>query len=213
VLHNDKEHVMSTRTLTLSAAAAVVAAVAASLALSAYDEPGPSAPASPPDVAALVDQRHVDTAQHQLAHAAELHPVATPVAARPAPSVASGSRFTLLSIPGEEVALVDTGEPGDSVGDHSAFTDTLRSRAGRDVGTSSGTCTRTSVERHQSLCHATLVLDRGTLTVTGVVPDGTGSFVGAVTGGTGTYDGAAGTMVGVPQQDDSLRLEFSLTGR
>jgi hypothetical protein len=217
---------MSTRTLTLSAAAllavgtlgtlgtlgTVVAATAAQGEPAAPPVPATAAP-SPADAAALVDARHQHSAQHQLDHAAELSASTDEVAAaRPAPALQGGSRFTLLSIPGEEYFLVDAGETGESVGDQSAFTDILRTRAGKDVGYSAATCTTTSVRAHQALCHATLVLDRGTLAVTGVLADGA-SFTAAVTGGTGTWAAAGGTMTGTALDDDSLRLDFELQGR
>jgi hypothetical protein len=127
------------------------------------------------------------------------------------PAEDRGSGFTLVSVPGEEYVLVDTGEPGDSVGDHSAFTDTLRTRSGRDVGYSAATCTITSITANQSLCDATLVLEQGTLSVTGIVGDG--PFVAAVIGGTGIWTGASGTMAAESQPDGSLKLEFALGRR
>lgn len=113
-----------------------------------------------------------------------------------------------------EFDSADVGKAGDSIGDLSAWSDVL-SVKGRVVGSAGTSCTRTSTERGELNCIATLILDdRGTITLQGVVTD-TGDYplVVAVTGGTGEFASVGGTMTvnDTAGNPDKLRLSLRLT--
>jgi hypothetical protein len=103
---------------------------------------------------------------------------------------------------GLQEEFLDLGAPGPSLGDEFVFSEELRKR-GREVGTSGGVCVVTETVPPYTVatfhCFATLSLDRGQITLQGLVEvqgeDDPGPFTVAITGGTGAYRGASGEAV------------------
>jgi hypothetical protein len=111
-----------------------------------------------------------------------------------------GKRNTLRLVATEiQSEFIDLGDPGPSLGDEFVFSEVLRKR-GREVGTSGGVCVVTeAVPPYTTLtfhCVATLSLERGQITLQGLVEvqgeDDPGPFTVAITGGTGAFRGASG---------------------
>lgn len=120
-------------------------------------------------------------------------------------------RLTVTSV---EFGSADVGEPGDSIGDLSAWTDNLSAK-GRKVGHAGTSCERTSTELGESNCVSTLILDgRGTITIQGIASDTGGyPFEVAVTGGSEEFAGVGGnlTIDDVAGHPNKLRILFRLT--
>lgn len=88
--------------------------------------------------------------------------------------------------------LIDTGEPGESVGDILAFDQPLLDEHMQQIGTNSGTCVRTRVA-HSFQCNWTLTLENGSIQVAGREFDDGISAI-SIVGGTGIYAGITGDM-------------------
>jgi hypothetical protein len=169
-------------------------------------EPGTPAPVET-DPGTQIAQWHQQKRDYAVRHAPEL-------AAARTPADPPADRFTLIATQGG-YGVVDTGDAGDSFGDLVAFTDIVSSH-GRDVGHSSVSCTRSSVELAESHCVAAVVLDgRGMITLDAVLADvQEGVLHVAVTGGTGEFYDVGGSMTvrPSPENEDKLRLmTFHLT--
>ena len=156
------------------------------------------------DAGIMVAQRH---------QAASDHTPGTPTTRTADTPRGHAPTITLLAR-SAEFGAVDTGEPGDTVGDLVAFTDLLFDRADRPIGHAASACMRTSPRRGESQCTGTLVLDdKGTIALQGIITDGDGPPLKiAVVGGTGAYNGASGTMTVTtdPSDPDGLRLAVRL---
>jgi hypothetical protein len=158
---------------------------------------GPSPAGSDAGAAGHPDTRKAAMSEDYAAHALDL----TRSAPRPAAVAADGRArprwvrvIHLTAVAGEDGA-VDLGPQGPSVGDLFAFTD-IEMRGDREVGHSAVACTTTSLDRGESHCDATIVLeDRGTIEVAGIVPDAGPPFEVAVTGGTDAFAGVGGALV------------------
>lgn len=95
--------------------------------------------------------------------------------------------------------FVDVGASGPSLGDYFVASETLF-RNGEEVGTSGVVCTATEVVPPYDVitlsCEATLDLERGQITLQGLIEvqgeDDTGPFTVAITGGTRAYRGVGG---------------------
>lgn len=111
--------------------------------------------------------------------------------------------------------LIDTGEPGDSVGDILTFDQPLLDEDMQEIGNNSGTCTRTRVA-HSFQCQWTLTLANGSIQVAGQEFDQGTSTLG-ITGGTGKYTGISGEMESVNNNDgtftQTLRYRQSAVAR
>ena len=96
--------------------------------------------------------------------------------------------------------IVDTGEPGFTLGDTVAFTNDLRA-GGKPAGSDGGVCTLVRIadadeQSGTAQCQLTYSLDGGQITAQGLFELGGGGFENtqhaAITGGTGRFRGAGG---------------------
>jgi hypothetical protein len=135
----------------------------------------------------------------------------------PAAAGGKGKRDTLKLVATTfQEEFLDLGDPGPSLGDEIVFSEVLRKR-GRDVGTSGGVCVITeAVPPYTTLtfhCVATLSLERGQITLQGLVEfqgeDDMRPFTVAITGGTGAYRGASGEARVIPVSDTKLIYKLS----
>ncbi|MFP3712156.1 allene oxide cyclase barrel-like domain-containing protein [Puerhibacterium sp. TATVAM-FAB25] len=109
-----------------------------------------------------------------------------------------------------EVAMVDLGAKGPSLGDQIVFTNEL-TRGGREVGHEGAVCTAVSLERQEAQCVATFELRGGQITVQGLVTLGSmETYALAITGGSGAYQDAAGELRVTPVSDTRGRLVLHL---
>jgi hypothetical protein len=97
---------------------------------------------------------------------------------------------------------IDTGEPGDSVGDIVVFDQPLLDEQRQTIGNNSGTCVRTRIG-HSYQCQWTLTLENGSIQVAGREFD-TGASQISVVGGTGKYAGIFGDMTSVNNSDGTF---------
>jgi len=97
---------------------------------------------------------------------------------------------------------IDTGEPGDSVGDILVFDQPLLDEQRRTIGNNSGTCIRTRVA-HSYQCQWTLTLENGSIQVAGREFDAGASQI-SIVGGTGNYAGIVGDMRSVNNNDGTF---------
>jgi hypothetical protein len=97
---------------------------------------------------------------------------------------------------------IDTGEPGDSVGDILAFDQPLLDENMKEIGNNSGTCVRTRVG-HSSQCQWTLALENGNIQVSGRELD-QGTSALSIVGGTGIYSGISGEMKSTNNNDGTF---------
>ena len=97
---------------------------------------------------------------------------------------------------------IDTGEPGDSVGDILVFDQPLLNKNMDEIGNNSGTCVRTRVE-HSFQCQWTLTFENGTIQVSGREFDQGISTV-SIVGGTGKYSGISGEMESTNNNDGTF---------
>ncbi len=102
----------------------------------------------------------------------------------------------------DKAQFVDTGEPGDSVGDILAFDQPLPDTQKQKIGTNSGTCMRTRVG-HSFQCQWTLSLEGGSIQVAGRELDQRASDI-SIVGGTGKYSGITGEMESVNNNDGTF---------
>ncbi len=98
--------------------------------------------------------------------------------------------------------IVDTGAPGDSVGDVLVFDQPLLDEHASRIGNNSGTCIRTRVG-HSFQCQWTLTLEDGSIQVAGREFDEGESRI-AIVGGTGKYAGITGEMKSVNNKDGTF---------
>ncbi len=99
---------------------------------------------------------------------------------------------TIADASASKAQLIDTGEPGDSVGDMLVFDQPLLDEHKRQIGTNSGTCIRTRAA-HSFQCNWTLSLENGSIQVAGrEFDEGTSAI--SIVGGTGIYSGISGEM-------------------
>ena len=98
--------------------------------------------------------------------------------------------------------FIDTGEPGDSVGDILVFDQPLLDEHHKNIGNNSGTCIRTRVG-HSFQCQWTLTLDDGSIQVAGREFDQEASAI-SIVGGTGNYSGISGAMASVNNNDGTF---------
>jgi len=102
----------------------------------------------------------------------------------------------------DKAQFIDTGEPGDSVGDILVFDQPLLDEQQNTIGTNSGTCLRTRVA-HSFQCQWTLTLDGGSIQVAGrEFEQGTSEI--SIVGGTGRYAGIYGTLESVNNNDGTF---------
>lgn len=97
---------------------------------------------------------------------------------------------------------IDTGEPGDSVGDILVFDQPLLDERHATIGNNSGTCIRTRVG-HSYQCQWTLTLEDGGIQVAGREFDQGASQI-SIVGGTGSYAGIVGDMRSVNNNDGTF---------
>ena len=97
---------------------------------------------------------------------------------------------------------IDTGEPGDSVGDILVFDQPLLDEQRQTIGNNSGTCIRTRVD-HSYQCQWTLTLENGSIQVAGREFDAGASQI-SIVGGTGKYAGIVGDMRSVNNNDGTF---------
>jgi hypothetical protein len=97
---------------------------------------------------------------------------------------------------------IDTGEPGDSVGDILVFDQPLLDEQRQTIGNNSGTCIRTRVG-HSYQCQWTLTLENGSIQVAGREFDAGASQI-SIVGGTGKYAGIVGDMRSVNNNDGTF---------
>lgn len=113
-----------------------------------------------------------------------------------------GADQNRLTLTGSTVQrnLVDTGEPGFTLGDQIAFSDDLRA-GGKPAGVDGGTCTLVRIadagtQSGTVQCYVTYSLAGGQVTTQGLLELTGGGFTGvqetAITGGTGRYRNARG---------------------
>jgi hypothetical protein len=116
-----------------------------------------------------------------------------------------GSTQTLITIADartDPAVVIDTGEPGDSVGDILVFDQPLLDEHGQQIGNNSGLCLRTRVG-HSFQCQWTLTLEDGSIQVAGREFD-EGSSTISIIGGTGRYAGISGEMSSVNNNDGTF---------
>ena len=111
--------------------------------------------------------------------------------------------ITIADARTSKAQLVDTGEPGDSVGDILVFDQPLLDEQKQQIGTNSGTCIRTRVG-HSFQCQWTLTLETGSIQVAGREFDQGTSEI-SIVGGTGSYAGITGDMASVSNGDGTFR--------
>jgi len=113
--------------------------------------------------------------------------------------------LTLVTIADARVntaQTIDTGEPGDSVGDILTFDQPLLDRDMNEIGNNSGTCVRTRVG-HSYQCQWTLTFENGTIQVTGRELD-QGTSTLSIVGGTGKYSEISGEMESTNNNDGTF---------
>ncbi len=97
---------------------------------------------------------------------------------------------------------IDTGEPGDSVGDILTFDQPLLDEDMKEIGNNSGICVRTRVG-HSFQCQWTLTFENGTIQVSGRELD-QGTSTVSIVGGTGKYSGLSGEMESTNNNDGTF---------
>ncbi len=97
---------------------------------------------------------------------------------------------------------IDTGEPGDSVGDILTFDQPLLDKDMKEIGNNSGTCVRSRIG-HSFQCQWTLTLENGTIQVSGRELD-QGSSNLSIVGGSGKYSGISGEMESTNNNDGTF---------
>jgi hypothetical protein len=132
----------------------------------------------------------------------------------PTSSSATDDEVEVIRVTAVDVqdTFLDLGEPGESLGDQSIFSQDLF-RQGEKVGTAGVVCTLVRVEPMVSAtvqCVATAELPRGQITIQGLLTftDGPSTFRLAITGGTGRYRTAHGVAIveEVSETEDRITL-------
>ena len=103
----------------------------------------------------------------------------------------------------DKAQFIDSGEPGDSVGDILVFDQPLLDENLKEIGNNSGTCIRTRVA-HSFQCQWTLTFADGSIQVAGREFD-QGASVISIVGGTGKYAGITGDMESVNNNDGTFK--------
>jgi hypothetical protein len=108
--------------------------------------------------------------------------------------------------------FLDLGEPGESLGDQSVFSQDLF-RRGEKVGTAGVVCTLVRVDTGVSAtvqCIGTAELPRGQITIQGLLTftNGPSTFQVAITGGTGRYRTAHGVAIVEEVSETEDRITF-----
>ena len=98
--------------------------------------------------------------------------------------------------------IIDTGEPGDSVGDLVVFDQPLLDEHDNNIGNNSGACIRTQVG-HSFQCQWTLTFQNGSIQVAGREFD-QGTSAISIVGGTGAYSTITGEMKSVNNDDGTF---------
>jgi Allene oxide cyclase barrel like domain len=98
--------------------------------------------------------------------------------------------------------FIDTGEPGDSVGDILVFDQPLLDKDQNTIGNNSGSCIRTQVGVSFQ-CQWTLTMDNGSIQISGREYD-KGSSILSIAGGTGKYSGISGEMKSTNNNDGTF---------
>lgn len=101
-------------------------------------------------------------------------------------------QVTIADARDHSARLIDTGTPGDSVGDILTFDQPLLDQDMNVIGNNSGACIRTRIE-HSYQCQWTLRFDSGSIQVAGREHD-KGTSTISIVGGTGEYSGIRGEM-------------------
>jgi len=109
---------------------------------------------------------------------------------------------TLADARTDKAQVIDTGEPGDSVGDILTFDQPLLDEHKHKIGNNSGTCIRTRVG-HSFQCQWTLMFENGSIQVAGREFD-QGASTLSIVGGTGNYAGIHGAMASVNNNDGTF---------
>jgi len=103
--------------------------------------------------------------------------------------------------------FIDTGKPGDSVGDILVFDQPLLNANKNPIGNNSGFCIRTRVA-HSFQCQWTLTFGNGSIQVAGREFDQGRSNI-SIVGGTGEYAGIQGEMISSNNNDGTFTQELS----
>jgi hypothetical protein len=143
--------------------------------------------------------------------------VSLPAGAAPSSSTkADGDGVEVIRVTAIDVqdTFLDLGEPGDSLGDQSVFSQDLF-RQGEKVGTAGAVCTLVRLVPMVSAtaqCVATAKLPRGQITVQGLLTftDGPSTFRLAITGGTGRYRTAHGVAIVEEVSETRDRITFRI---
>ena len=142
--------------------------------------------------------------------------VSLPAGAAPSSTNSSGDedgveviRVTAIDV---QDTFLDLGEPGDSLGDQSVFSQDLF-RRGEKVGAAGVVCTLVRLEPMVSAtvqCLGTAQLPRGQITIQGLLTftDGPSTFRLAITGGTGRYRTAHGVVIVEEVSETRDRITF-----
>lgn len=105
-------------------------------------------------------------------------------------------------------AVIDLGDPGDSIGDLLVFGNDIYDRSNtKIVGRDEGSCSRTNPGLAWE-CSWTTILAGGSLTVQGPFYDDLRDSRLAITGGTGAYWNARGEMILRTRDDLGSELDF-----
>ena len=114
--------------------------------------------------------------------------------------------------------IIDTGEPGDSIGDILVFDQPLLDKNKNKIGNNSGTCIRTRVD-FSFQCQWTLtfgnkIKNSGSIQVAGREFD-IGTSTISIIGGTGNYSGISGEMQSTNNNDSTFTqvLRYRITER
>ena len=107
----------------------------------------------------------------------------------------------------EAARFIDTGDPGDSVGDILVFDQPLLDEQQNNIGNNSGSCIRTRVG-HSFQCQWTLTFEDGSIQVAGREFDEGLSAI-SIVGGTGRYAGITGEMKSVNNDDGTFTQTLS----
>lgn len=118
------------------------------------------------------------------------------------PQETSRTLVTIADARVDTVQYIDTGEPGDSVGDILVFDQPLLDKDMKKIGNNSGSCVRTRVG-HSFQCQWTLTLENGTIQVAGREFD-QGTSTVSIIGGTGKYSGISGEMESTNNNDGTF---------
>jgi hypothetical protein len=115
--------------------------------------------------------------------------------------------ITIADARNDAAKFIDTGEPGDSVGDILVFDQPLLDEHHKNIGNNSGTCIRTRVG-HSFQCQWTMTLGKGSIQVAGREFD-QGTSAISIVGGTGRFAGISGDMKSVNNGDGTFTQTLS----